>query len=312
MMNSNDFEPRLQRFRENARVTGKGALAVVLHVTRYARDNGMPLRPEDLITEGSGQVLGLGRGAIQKILMDHGIRQVLAEEGGRTSRGSIGVMKSYVACLNELHREGKLDLNAVENWWVDRVREYFAAKPFRLRSDAARSMQDVLLDLLQQAEKRQKSQTGTMYQGAMLQHLVGAKLEIVLSSVDIRHNGFSVADSPTSRAGDFVIGDAAIHVTTTSTRAVIEKCRRNLEAGLRPVLLTMPDSVDYARASAREIGIDARMDVIDVLAFLSTNLYELSLFRSEARQATFEKLIYVYNRIVSEVETDPSLRIDQG
>jgi len=311
-MKQNDLQTELQRFRESARVTGKGVLAVVLHVTRYARDNGLPLRSDDLITGGSGQVLGLGKGAIQKILADHGITQVLAEEGGRTSRGSIGTMKAYVVFLNDLNRGRTLDLSAVEAWWVERVREYFSAKPFRLRYDAALSMQEVLHDLLDQARKRQKSQTGTMYHGAMLQHLVGAKLEIALPSVRIERNGFSVADSPTSRVGDFLIEDAVIHVTVKPSMALIDKCRRNLETGLRPIIVTMRDEVNAARIFAEEVGVAARIDVIDASSFLSTNLYELSLFRGAARRETFERLIRTYNEIVAEVETDPSLRIDPG
>jgi hypothetical protein len=311
-MKSNSLPSRLQQFRESARITGKGALAVVLHVTRYARDYGLPLHADDLITEGSGQVLGLGKGAIQKILADHGIMQVLAEEGGRTSRGSIGVMKSYVAFLNELHGDRLADLNAVEVWWVERVREFFSAKPFRLRYDAALSMQEVLNDLLDQARKRQKSQTGTMYHGAMLQHLVGAKLEIAMPSIRIGHNGFSVADSSTSRAGDFIIDDAVIHVTVKPSLAVVEKCKRNLDAGLRPIIVTVREEVLTAHTLTGALGVAVRIDIIDASSFLSTNLYELSLFRGAARRETFEKLIETYNKIVAEVETDPSLRIDPG
>jgi len=311
-MKHDDLQSRLRHFRDGARITGKGSLAVVLHVTRYAREHGLPLLPEHLITQGSGQVLGLGKGAIQKILADYGIRQVLAEEGGRTSRGSIGVMKAYVAVLNDLHRDTTVDLAAAEAWWVERVREYFSAKPFRLRYDAALSTQEVLHDLLEQARKRQKSQTGTMYHGAMLQHLVGAKLEIAMPSVRIRHNGFSVADLSTARAGDFLIEDVVIHVTVRPSLAVVEKCRRNLEAGLRPIIVTMRDEVDAARIFAEEIGVAARVDVIDASSFLVANLYELSLFRSAAHRETFERLVHTYNRIVAEVETDPSLRIDPG
>ena len=100
-MKSNSLPSRLQQFRESARITGKGALAVVLHVTRYARDYGLPLHADDLITEGSGQVLGLGKGAIQKILADHGIMQVLAEEGaipvivGRNEKENIAALNEF-------------------------------------------------------------------------------------------------------------------------------------------------------------------------------------------------------------------------
>ena len=41
----------------------------------------------ELLTEGGGQVFGLGKSAVQSILHRHDITRVLASEGGRTSRG---------------------------------------------------------------------------------------------------------------------------------------------------------------------------------------------------------------------------------
>jgi hypothetical protein len=43
------------------------------------------------------------------------------------------------------------------------------------------------------------------YVGAILQHLVGAKLDVVLGNGKITHHGFSVADQPSERKGDFYI-----------------------------------------------------------------------------------------------------------
>jgi hypothetical protein len=60
----------------------------------------MPWQAEEFITAGSGQVKGLGKSAVQNILSDHGIYKILAEEGGRTSRGSMGLMKTYLDFLN--------------------------------------------------------------------------------------------------------------------------------------------------------------------------------------------------------------------
>lgn len=104
--------------------------------------------------------------------------RVLAEEGGRTSRGSLGNMQDYVAFLNQLNVEGLADAASVEAWWVERIRDFFSAKPFALRYDTSKSMRAIVRDLLGQASKRQKDNPGTMYAGAVLQHLVGAKLTI--------------------------------------------------------------------------------------------------------------------------------------
>ena len=57
---------------------------------------GLPLDPKLLVTQGGGQVLGLGRASVQSVLKRHGIERVLAAEGGRTSRGSLNNMRQYV------------------------------------------------------------------------------------------------------------------------------------------------------------------------------------------------------------------------
>src|SRR6266446_445347 len=100
---------------------GKGPISVALVVTQHAKKMGLPLDAEKLLTEGGGQVLGLGKGAVQAILKRHGIARVLASEGGRTSRGSLNNMREYVTFLNALRGKGKVDLDAVETFWIERV-----------------------------------------------------------------------------------------------------------------------------------------------------------------------------------------------
>jgi len=311
-MNSTNLTDRLATFRGENKIMGKGALAVVIHISRYAKDNGLPLDADRLITEGSGQVLGLGKGSVQRILNDYGLTQVLAEEGGRTSRGSIGIMRSYVAFLNELHTEGIAMLEEIEAWWLGCVKEHFAAKPFRLRFDAAKGFQAIIQDLLLQAKKRQQEATGTMYQGAVLQHLVGAKLELALPGLTIGHNGFSVADAVSARTGDFVIDDSIIHITTSPGEAVVRKCKLNIESGLKPIILTLAEGVTVAKVLATNAGLAGRIDIMDAEQFLAANLHELSLFKTSARLTTLKKLIDAYNQIITTNETDPSLRIEIG
>ena len=78
---------------------------MALVVTKTAKQNGLPLNPESLRTDEGGQVAGLGKAAVQSILEEYKITKVLAEEGGRTSRGSLGLMKTYVETLNELAKK---------------------------------------------------------------------------------------------------------------------------------------------------------------------------------------------------------------
>lgn len=306
------IEEHLRRFIEQNSVAGKGALCVMLVITRHAIENGLPLNPADLVVEGKGQVLGLGKARVQSILKDHGITRVLAEEGGRTSRGSLGLMEKYTAFLNGLQREGLADMALVEKWWIERVKLHFSAKGFTLHYDPSKSLKFIVEDIIEQAVKRQKASSGTMYAGAVLQHMVGAKLSLVLPGQSIERRGFSVADGPTEGSGDFEIDDVVIHVTTTPSEALLRKCRRNIDTGKRPIIITHADGVAGAVSLAKGLGIEQRVDVVEAGQFIATNLYELSLFKAANRKLTVEKFIERYNEIISECETDPGLKIGLG
>jgi len=154
---SGKLQDTLQAFTKERKFNRKGPLCVALVMTQQARTKGLPLDPSQLLTDG-----GLGKSAVQSILQRHGITRVLASEGGRTSRGSIGNMREYVALLNQLHADGGADLDAIEEYWIARVHDFFAAKPFRIRLDASRSLRTVVRDVLTQAEERQKTTPGDL------------------------------------------------------------------------------------------------------------------------------------------------------
>jgi hypothetical protein len=304
------LEDALASFVTSSGFRGKGPICVALVITEHAKNEGMPLYPEELLTEGGGQVLGLGKAAVQNILARHGITRVLAAEGGRTSRGSIGRMREYASFLNGLYRGGSLDLNAIENFWIERVREFFAARPFRVRLDASRGLRQLVRDVIEQAEERQRSSSGTQYAGAVLQHMVGAKLDCALGVGSFVHNSFSTSDAQTGRSGDFLVGDVAIHVTTSPGEAVIERCRDNLNQGHRPVIVTTARGLAAAEVLAENAGLGERIDVFEVEQFVALNLYELGRFAAEGRRVAVADVISRYNEIIDEVETDPSLAIE--
>jgi hypothetical protein len=279
-------------------------------VTQHARKIGLPLDAEKLLTEGGGQVLGLGKGAVQAILKRHRITRVLASEGGRTSRGSLNNMREYVAVLNELKAKGKVDLDAVEAFWIERVHEFFAGKPFKIKLDASRSLRMVVRDVIAQAVERQKTAPGVYYAGAVLQHLVGAKLDCALGEGAVAHNSFSTADAPNARVGDFFIGDVAIHVTTSPGEAVIEKCRDNLNDGYRPMLVTLQRGLLVAEELAGQVGLGDRIDIFEIEQFVALNLYELGRFGADGRKTAVTDMVGRYNQIVERFETDPSLKIE--
>lgn len=305
-----DLDKALQEFVVANQFRGKGPLCVALVVTEHAGKVGLPLDAEKLLTEGGGQVLGLGKGAVQTILKRHNIDKVLAAEGGRTSRGSIGNMRAYVAFLNTQAQAGKVDLAAVEAFWIARVNEFFSGKPFKIRLDAARGLRALVRDVIRQAEERQRASPGTQYAGTVIQHLIGAKLDCALGTGKFEHHGASTADAPSGRAGDFIIGDVAIHVTTAPGESLIEKCRDNLNAGLRPVIVTLARGGLVADSLADTMGLGDRIDVFEAEQFVALNLYELGGFAVDRTRVAVGDLVARYNAIVEEYETDPSLLIE--
>ena len=111
-----DFESKLKEFQTDNNIFSKGKLSVVIQFTRMVQGKEYPLNPDDFKTEKEGQVAGLGGGNLKKILKDHGITQQLSAEGGRTSRGSMGLMIRYVDFLNTWNAEEAVDLVAIEEF----------------------------------------------------------------------------------------------------------------------------------------------------------------------------------------------------
>lgn len=305
-----DLEALLERFAADNRFHGKGPLSVALVVTRAAREKGLPLSEDDFLSPSGGQVKGLGRASVQKILADHGVQRVLAKEGGRTSRGSIDNMRRYVAFLNGLDGLGSADLEHAEKWWVRAVEQFFASDPLKIRLDRSKSLGAVMDELFAAALARQKAGHGVMVTGALMQHLVGAKLEIAMPNTAISHSGFSVADDQTGRSGDFIVGDTVIHVTSAPSPGLLLKCRENLEANLKPLIITSALGSGGAKALADVEGIGERVDILELGQFLTGNIYEWTGFQQEYRADSMRTLIDAYNRIIERCETDPSLRIE--
>lgn len=299
----------LAAFAADHSIRSKGALCLPLVITEHARTSGLPLDPARLRTGADGQVLGLGKGKVQSILARHGIERVLAEEGGRTSRGSLGRMNAYVELLNGLHAfNPALDLDAVEAFWIARVLGFFAGKPFSLRPDPSLGLGELFRQLFEQAEARQREMPGATILGTVLQHLVGARLGAFRT--DLEHHSASTKDEGQARPGDFQVGDLALHVSTAPGEALIRKCRTNLSGGQRPVILTLGRGCPLAEGLAANAGLSGRIDVWDAAQWLAAGIVEAGGDSPERRVAALEALVTRYNAIVAEAETDPSLKIE--
>lgn len=302
-------DERLKAFQTENNIVTKGPLSLVIQFTRMVSRKEFPLNPDDFQTSSKGQVAGLGGGNLRKILGEHGITQILSSEGGRTSRGSMGLMIKYVEFLNAWNAAEPVDFSAVENFWVEQVRGYFRNKPFILTADTAKTIGANLDDLFDQAKKRQLQNSGVQYLGTVLQHLVGAKLSLILPEGSFALHGASVADAPSQRSGDFVMNNMVIHCTTAPGAPLIEKCKANLRDACYPIIITVFDRVRTALDLAADAGLGGRVEVWDIQQFLSSNVYERSSFDEAKRNSTLADIIDKYNEIILEKEKDPGLCI---
>ena len=186
----------------------------------------------------------------------------------------------------------------------------FAGKPLTIKLDTSKSFRATVRRVLEEAEERQKTTPGVCYAGAVLQHLVGAKLDCVLGKGKFEHKSLSKADSPGARRGDFLLGDVAIHVTASPTAAVIERCRGNLNDHIRPVLVTPQRGLSVAEGLANNVELGDSIDIFEIEQFVALNLYKLGKFRADGCETAVTNIVDRYNEIVEEFETDPSLKID--
>ena len=118
-----------------------------------------------------------------------------------------------------------------------------------------------------------------------------------------------MSDQSTNRNADFQIDGVAIHVTTHPGEALLRKCGHNINAGLKPLIITMEDGVSGALYLLKKSTLAGRVDVLDAAQFLTANVYERSLFQAAGCKTTLNKLLEGYNAIVGKCETDPSLKI---
>jgi hypothetical protein len=149
--------------------------------------------------------------------------------------------------------------------------------------------------------------------GAVLQHLVGAKLErrFVDRPLAIEHHSSATADIQTGRRGDFEIGTTVFHVTKRATDDHYRKARQNAQSG-RKVYLLVPDSVLRATkdlADNLSPGFCREVDVFSIEQFVAQNLDEMAIFDKSEALRQLILLLDKYNELIDAYENDRSLKI---
>ena len=145
--------------------------------------------------------------------------------------------------------------------------------------------------------------------GIVEQQLVGAKLERRFTEIPIPNHPAHAADRQTDRVGDFAISNLAYHVTAAPSRAVLQKCAENITVGLHPVLLIPNEQKNRIQILAQDEGIDKELAIIAIEDFIALNIMELAAEENKDFFTILKEIVDIYNRRLSEVETDLSLQI---
>jgi hypothetical protein len=145
--------------------------------------------------------------------------------------------------------------------------------------------------------------------GTVMQHIVGAKLDLVLGEGKIVHHCANQADLQYDRSGDFEIDDTIIHVTTAPMERLINKCKQNLDDGKRPMIVTLSTKTAAAEQLAQNEGVEDFIEMVDFEAFIVYNLLELSLANTSFCKVQVEDLIRRYNILIETYEPVHGIRL---
>lgn len=283
-----------------------------LIVSRMMAD-GIPITDARLYSNGKSQVRGLSGSTISKILEQHGETRIFTREGGRTSRGTIFLASAFRDVLNNTQVSGSDHIDAasvstqLEAFFTQCVRlDYFDKQRITVDLDHTKPVSAVVSDILKAAAERSDKPTG-----AVLQHLIGAKLQLRFPDVEIGTDRANAADLQTDREGDFQVGTTAFHVTTAPMEKLISRCVENKRAGYRPVILTLESKVIAARQMADNVGMSEQISVQAAETFIGNNIEEIAIYDSDKIREGLARLIRTYNERIDAIEIDKSLMIDE-
>ncbi len=285
----------------------KGTIAAALVVLEQLKSN-YRLDLADYRAAGGSQLKGISGSAVSRILNSFGEYRPFVLEGGRTNRGLPAEIRSLLETLKKLHLDDlPIDmrneiLHQFQGFLTSKVTEYHNRQRLKIIYDPVKSTWQSIYNLLLIAKDSGK-------EGPVAQYLVGAKLQLRFPNITVGNESFSTADVQLGRHGDFIIGDTAFHVTVSPMIGVYEKCKRNIENGLRVYLLVPDRSLVGARQNAEAI-LPGRIAVESIESFVSQNLDELNNFNKTDLAKGFKSILELYNQRVNATEIDKSMLIE--
>jgi hypothetical protein len=308
------IEPWYESRRSKKGAVDSNVMCAGLYITEFLVV-AFPLAHGDFAAES--QVKGASGTKAKALLADHGEARQFTSEGGRTSRFTIKHAENLAGIVNAAGAEAGIEeFTALERkilafllqaWFVARVQDdYFGKQKVSAEIDPSFSVRTTIANLLEAGRER-----GGNTAGAIAQHLVGAKLQIRFPNEKINVESYTTADVQTGRAGDYQVGDTAIHVTMAPGVKVFEdRCAHNLKHGFRPRVLVPEGAVAAASQIARLAGLHQQVAVQSIEDFVGTNIEEVAGFAQAEIKAQLRKLLELYNERIDVAEADKSLKIE--
>lgn len=281
----------------------RNTVAVGIIVLDHLR-HGCPVNREEVVSQG-GEISG-ARSGLGTTLENYGIprsylKEVTTRQGHQDGQRLFEQFQWGKAFLDLSEDEKeKLLLELIErlkhlaNHWLER-------QNLRLEIDRRQAPTTWVNLIVENA----KGRSG----GVVEQHLVGAKLARRFKEIDIPNHPAHAADSQTDREGDFTISKLVYHVTAAPSRDVLQKCHRNVKAGLYPILLIPRSQENKTRVLAQDEGIEAELTIITIEDFVALNIIELATEENKDFFNVLKEIVELYNKRLSKVETDLSLQI---
>jgi hypothetical protein len=246
--------------------------------------------------------------AVSRILKQFGESRPFADYGCKVDYDITIEIQMFIELLKSLNIEDfeqearNLLLMDLQLILVNGIKEFHNSQRINFLFDQKISTRINVQNLLDAAAKDNKA-------GPVAQHLVGAKLQLRFPEIQISNESTFTADKPTKRQGDFIVGDTVFHVTVSPLISVYQKCKENLDDGLKVYLLVRESRLASARENAYEFA-QGRISVQSIETFVSQNIDEISHFENKNLELSFSSLITLYNKRVDASETDKSLMIE--
>ena len=298
----------LDPVKQNNNLPAKGTVAGALVVLESLKDKYVLDINQHRAKKGQSQIKGVGKASVQKLLAKVGETRDFLKEGGRTNRGLAGDIAKLLdalklAGLDSLPTNARNEILAlVQEFLVGKVGEYFSRERVKVIYNPVNTAWQSVHDILETAREVGK-------EGPVAQYLVGAKLAIRFPNLNIRNDISSAQDELSGSPGDFLVNDAAFHVTVAPNLGHFEKCRQNIAMGYS-VYLLVPDRVLVGTRQNAENLFPGQITTQSIESFVGQNLEELSVYSKGELTGGFRRLLEKYNERVDQVEPDKSMLIE--